>query len=304
MKNDLESIAVFVSVVREGSFSAAARRMGFSPSAISKRIAGLEQRIGVALLARTTRKISLTDAGREFYDRCAHGLSEIAAAEESVGRFGRQPHGVLRIKAPQAFGRLHVAPKIPLFLERHPQIRVDFVAGPGVRGQSDEAFDIWIASSDPPNGDLVSRTLAPIERVTCAAPSYFAKRPPPQSADDLADHNCLIFAGSDSVENEWVLRTDAGLRRVRVDGNFRTDDAEAMRAAVLAGVGVAHMPTFIVGPAIASGALIPIFRDRGGSGGAGASMKAYYGGAKYRLPKVRAFVDFLVASFRDEKWSS
>jgi DNA-binding transcriptional LysR family regulator len=301
MKNDLESIAVFVSVVREGSLSAAARRLGFSPSAVSKRIASLERRIGVALLDRTTRKTSLTDAGREFYERCAHGLSEIAAAQEAVGRFGRQPQGILRIKAPQAFGRLHVAPKIPAFLERHPQIRVDFVSGPIARESRDEKIDVWIASSDPPDLTLVSRTLAPIERVTCAAPSYFARRPAPTTAADLASHNCLIFAGSDSVENEWVLHTDQGVSRVRVAGNFRTDDAEAMRAAVLAGVGVAHMPTFVVGPALASGALVAVFRDRAGSGGA--SMKAYFGGAKYRLPKVKAFVDFLVASFRDEKWS-
>ena len=129
MKNDLESIAVFVSVVNQGSFSAAARELGLTPSAVSKKIAGLEDGLGVSLLRRTTRRIALTEAGQEFFECCSRSLSAISDAEETLTRLSSSPHGLLRIKAPQAFGRLHIAPAIPEFMAQYPQIRVDLTLG-------------------------------------------------------------------------------------------------------------------------------------------------------------------------------
>src|SRR4249920_40112 len=129
MKHDLESIAVFVSVVNEGSLSAAARDLGLTPSAVSKRIAGLEDGLGVSLLKRTTRSIALTEAGEEFFERCSRGLSAISDAEEMLSQFRSSPYGLLRIRAPQAFGRLHIAPAISEFMAQYPQIRVDLTLG-------------------------------------------------------------------------------------------------------------------------------------------------------------------------------
>jgi DNA-binding transcriptional LysR family regulator len=262
MKNDLESIAVFVSVVNQGSFSAAARELSLTPSAVSKRIAGLEDGLGVSLLRRTTRMIALTEAGQEFFECCSRSLSAISDAEETLSRFTSSPHGLLRIKAPQAFGRLHIAPAIPEFMAQYPQIRVDLTLGPLARDFMEEKIDVCVASSNPRDANLVAKTLAPFERVTCAAQSYIERFGRPHSVNDLARHNCLIFAGSDSIENEWVLHGEGGVRRVKVSGNFRTNDAESLYLAVLAGVGLAHMPTFVIGAALASGRLIPIFRDK------------------------------------------
>jgi len=300
MKNDLESVSVFVSVVKEGSFSAAARGLGLTPSAVSKRIAGLEDGLGVSLLRRTTRMIALTDAGQEFFEICSRSLSAISDAEEMLSRYRRSPHGLLRIKAPQAFGRLHIAPAIPEFMSRYPQIRVDLTLGTLAREFIEERIDVCVASADPRDANLTAKTLTPIERVTCAAPSYIEQFGRPNSVSDLALHNCLIFAGSASIENEWVLQSEDGVQRVKVSGSFRTNDAESLHLAVLAGVGLAHMPTFVVGPALESGRLISIFRDKRKV--SGARMSAYYPRAKHRLPKVKAFVDYLVGTFRKKEW--
>lgn len=302
MMDDLESVAAFVRVVREGSFSAAARELGFSPSAVSKRIARLEGRLGIALLSRTTRKIALTDAGQEFFDTCALSLQGIQEAVELVSRFRTTPYGLLRVKVPQAFGRLHIAPSIPEFMACYPDIQLDISFGSHEQDFSDKRIDVLVASADPPNGNLAVRPLTPIERVTCAAPAYLERAGKPSKVSDLDHHNCLLFTGSHSVENEWVIYDDKGVQRQRVSGSFRTNDAEAIYMAVLAGVGIAHMPKFIIEPALASGTLIPLFRDRGG--GTGASMKAYYLPAKYRLPKVKVFVDFLTEIIKTRRWES
>ena len=300
LKNDLESIAVFVSAVNKGSFSASARELGLTPSAVSKRISGLEDRLGVSLLRRTTRSISLTEAGQDFYDSCSRSLHIISDAEETLSRYTSLPHGLLRIKAPQAFGRLHIAPAIPAFMAQHPQIRVDLKLGPSARDFADDKIDICVASSSPRDTNLVSRTLAPFARVTCAAPSYIERFGLPNSARELATHNCLIFAGSDSVENEWTMHGEDGFRRIKVSGSFRTDDADSLFIAVLGGVGIGHMPTFVVGPALAAGSLVSIFQDQ--KGPSGACMRAYFPRAKNRLPKIRAFVDHLVGTFKDATW--
>ena len=226
MKHDLGGVAVFVSVVKEGSFSAAARELSLTPSAVSKRIAGLEDSLGVSLLRRTTRMIALTEAGQEFFDICSRSLSAISDAEEMLSKHRSSPHGLLRIKAPQAFGRLHIAPAIPKFMARYPQIRVDLTLGTLAREFIEERIDVCVASADPRDANLTAKILTPIERVTCAAPSYIERLGRPNSVSDLARHNCLIFAGSDSIENEWVLQDDEGLRRIKVSGNFRTNDAE------------------------------------------------------------------------------
>ena len=216
-------------------------------------------------------------------------------------RFSSSPHGLLRIKAPQAFGRLHIAPAIPEFMAQYPQIRVDLTLGPLARDFIEERIDVCVASSNPRDTNLVAKKLAPFERVTCAAPSYTERFGRPNSVSDLARHNCLIFAGSDSIEDEWVLHGKDGIQRVKVSGDFRTNDAESLYMAVLAGVGLAHMPTFVVGPALASGRLISIFRDKRDK--SGACMNAYFPRAKHRLPKVRAFIDYLVGTFENKEWS-
>lgn len=297
---DLESIAVFVTVAKSASFSEAARELGFTPSAVSKRVARLEARLGVSLFSRTTRKVQLTEAGEEYFERCSGGLNTIAEAGEVIARFGEMPQGMLRVRVPQAFGRLHIAPHIPAFLAKHQQISVDLRFGRLSGEQMEEGTDVYVASSDPPNVNLAVKVLTRITRVTCAAPSYITRAGKPASVRDLSNHDCLIFSGSDSSGNEWVLRGRGTIQRVRVAGRFRTNDAEAMHLAVLSGLGIAHVPTFLVGPDLSSGKLVPIFRDANNSHSA--TMKVYFPPAKNSLPKIRVFVDFLVALFKGKNW--
>ena len=299
MVGDLESIALFTRVIKEGSFSAAARDAGVSPSAISKRIARLEAQLGVTLLHRTTRKIALTDAGQHFYDSCAQDLQQIKSAEESLSRFRETPHGLVRVRAPQAFGRKFITPFIPQFLAENPDVQLDVIYGPLVGDHMDEKIDVLVASADPHDINLPMRVLTPLERVTCASRRYLEQHKMPPRFSDLSNHQCLVFSGSDSPEREWILHSDNAVQRVRVNGNFRTNNAEAIYAAVLAGIGIAHMPTFIAEPGLLSGDLVEIFRDKPGR--TGATMNVYLPHAKYRLPKVEAFVDFLVRACRSQR---
>lgn len=301
MKSDLGNVATFIRVVREGSFTAASKALRCTPSAVSKQVARLEHQLGVALLSRTTRKLMLTGAGQDFFERCAKGLSEISAAEESVQQFRDAPQGLLCVKAPQGFGRLHIAPLIPGFMSRYPAIEVDLDFGYSEKTRIEKHIDVIIASADPPNINLACRNLMPIERVTCASPAYIRQHGKPKEYKDLAGHNCLILTDRTSVVNEWTYHTKASIKRIRVSGNFRTNNTEAMYWAVTGGLGIAHMPTFVVGTAIKSGQLEIIFRDGSQRARHGAMIKAYYPPAKHRLPKVNAFIEYLVSSLRQDR---
>ena len=297
--NNLDSVYVFVRAVEAGTFSAAARELRVTPSAVSKQVAKLEDRLGVMLLNRTSRKLGLTDAGIEFYRSCSQSLASIERAEETLYQFRNEARGTLRVAVPQGFGRLRIAPLIPQFLALHPGIRIDLLFGRLSGHLIDERIDVLISSADPSDSNLIVRPLLPIERVACAAPPYLERQGTPAKIDELTRHNCLIFTNSDSLDHEWVFRTRTGHRRVRVSGNFQTNNHEALYVAVLSGLGIAHIPTYVVDPALKSGELIAVFSDlRDSSRGAGmATMNAYFPKAKNRLPKVNVFIDFLIKHF-------
>lgn len=297
MDQDFDSIYAFVRAVKAGTFSAAARELGVTPSAVTKKVAKLEQRLGVLLLQRTTRKFALTRIGREFYETCAEGLAALARAEDDIARARRTARGLLRVSVPQGFGRIHVAPLVPTLLARHPELHIALSFGRGPANFADTTLDIIVGSADPADTDLVVRKIMPFRRVTCATPDYLARHGAPRTRADLAGHNCLIFTDSDSVNDVWVYRKRGATERVRVSGNFQTDNLEAMNFAVMGGLGIAHMPTYIVGPALKSGALVEIFADDE-LGKSSACMNAYYARAKHRLPTVTAFVSCLAEHFR------
>lgn len=296
MSYDLDSVFAFVRAVAAGSFSAAARDLGVTPSAISKQVGKLEDRLGVILINRTSRKLTLTDAGSEFYQRCARSLADIEEAQEAVSHFTDAVRGPLRVNVPQGFGRLYVAPLLPEFLLRYPDVQIELLFGQLSKHVFDERIDVLIGSADPPVSSMIVRPLMNIDRVACAAPSYIARHGRPESIKDLADHNCLVITSTDSADHDWVFRTAAGRERVRVAGNFKTNNHEALHLAVLQGVGIAHVPTYIVGPALASGELVAIFEDVASpvDRALNDTMNAYYPQAKNRLLKVKTFVDFLV----------
>ena len=303
--NNLTGMAVFARVVEVSSFSAAARRLGLSKAAVSKHVARLERVLGVRLLNRTTRKLSLTEVGQAFYEHCARVVAEVEAAELAVSRLRSEPRGVLKLTAPAAFGHLHVAPAIPDFLDRHPELTVQMVMNDRVVDLAEEGCDVAIRMTNEPAGNLVARRLAPIRWVVCAAPQYLQRRGTPQFPQDLAQHNCLFYSFLEGSA-DWDFTSQAGaVTTVRVAGNFTVSNSEALREAVLRGLGVALLPTFTVGGDIQAGALQALLSGYTPRGSFGTDIYAVYLPTRYLSPKVRAFVDFFLERFGPEPyWDS
>lgn len=300
--DNLTGMAVFARVAEANSFSGAARRLGLSKAAVSKQVARLERVLGVRLLNRTTRKLSLTEVGQAFYEHCARVVAEAEAAELAVSRLRSEPRGVLRLTAPAAFGHLHVAPAIPDFLDRHPELAVQMVMNDRTVDLAEEGFDVAIRVSSEPTGNLVARRLAPIRWVVCAAPQYLQRRGTPQTPHELAQHNCLFYSFLEGSADWGFTLQDGESATVRVAGNFTVSNSEALREAVLRGLGVALLPTFTVGRDIQTGALQALLPDCTPRGTFGTDIYAVYLPTRYLSPKVRAFVDFFLERFGPEPY--
>ena len=231
------AIPVFVAVVESASFSAAARDLGISKSAVSKRINLLEQQLGVKLLQRTTRKLSLTEAGQQYYQYAAQAYHSAKQAEDVVAQLQGEPQGRLRINTPMSFGRLHIAPLIAKFLALYPKISIDMVMDDKQVDLVAEGFDVAIRAGDLPDSSLIARQLAPLHNVLCAAPAYLEKHGRPSELEQLRQHNCLQFTYSRDVK-EWLFVRNGQSQAIEVKGNFRVNNSEAMREAMLQGLGI------------------------------------------------------------------
>jgi DNA-binding transcriptional LysR family regulator len=302
MISDLDGILGFITTVESGNFSAAAKELGVTPSAVSKQIARLEARLGVPLFTRNSRGLSLTEAGQAYYHECTKGVAQLSLAEEQIGEFRSRPSGVLNVRAPQAFGIIHVAPHIPKFLALHPDITVDLTLRYNEDVELSSRQDIIISSTDPQAESMIVRPLVPIERVACAAPTYLEKHGRPTTTSELGQHNCLVFTGSSSQSGHWTLRTKQGVVRVPVSGNFKTNNHDVLYMAVMQGMGIAHMPSYVVSKALRQGALVALFGDRKDRRirTTRDTMNVYYAQEKDRFPKIRVFVDFLLCLFQNK----
>ncbi|NOY72676.1 MAG: LysR family transcriptional regulator [Gammaproteobacteria bacterium] len=282
------AIPVFVAVVESGGFSSAARKLNISKSAVSKRITQLEDKLGVRLLYRTTRQLSLTEAGEHYYENAVKALAYANEAEDSVTQQQATPQGRLRINVPMSFGRLHIAPLIPPFLERYPNIHIDMVMDDRVVDLVESGFDLAIRGGDLSDSSLISRKLMPLRLVLCASPDYFAQHNMPQTPADLIDHNCLLFSYSVS---QWDFTKQGKIERVRVSGNYQANNSEALREALLQGTGITRIPTFVVRSDIAAGRLNVVLGEYQ------MPIKAFYAlfPKRQHLPaKVRVFIDYIV----------
>jgi DNA-binding transcriptional LysR family regulator len=277
---------VFAHVVTAKGMSAAGRQLNLSPAVISKRIRRLEERLGVRLLQRTTRQLSLTEAGQGFYERVVSILSSIEDAEAWVSSGAGQVRGTLRVSAPTSFGRLHIAPHLKPFLDSHPQVTVELVLSDAFVDVVGEGFDLAVRIADLQDSSLVAKRLAPNHRVLCAAPSYLKAHRMPASIEDLGRHT-LIAHNAD----HWRLDGPDGPVTVRVNGPLRTNSSEVVREALLAGVGIALRSTWDVGPELKSGALQRVLPDY--SVGSRVAVYAVYPSRRHMEQKVRAFVDYL-----------
>lgn len=299
----LIGMAVFAKVVEAKSFSAAAGRLGISKSAASKQVSKLERQLSARLLNRTTRRLSLTEVGAAFYEHCARMLAEAEAAELAVSRLYAEPRGVLRVTAPAAFGHLHVAPAIPDFIGRYPEVAVQIVMNDRAVDLSEEGFDIAIRMTQEQAPNVVARRLAPVRWAVCAASAYLKGHDAPRAPQDLVRHNCLFYSlGGLEFSAEWRFTSDAGEAAVRVAGNFTVNNSEALREAVLKGLGIALLPTFTVGNDLREKRLQPLLPGYRALGTFGSDVYAVYLPTRFLSPKVRAFVDFFVERFGPEPY--
>ncbi|HYC36143.1 MAG TPA: LysR family transcriptional regulator [Usitatibacter sp.] len=295
---DLQNMAIFAAVVEAKSFSEAARRLDVSKSVVSKAISRLERSIGARLLNRTTRAMSLTEAGSVFYAHCARIVEELEQARLAVGQFHTEPRGLLRISASVAFGTLHIAPALPVFLARHPEVRIDMVIGDRFVDLAEERFDLAIRIAREPAQNLVARKLAAVNRKIVATPEYFRRHGVPREPAELAAHNCLTYTHFNPQE-QWKLRGPEGDIAVPISGNLRLNDDEALSAAVLGGLGVALLPTFIIGGDVQAGRLQAVLSDYVPSE---RHIHAVYLPNRHVPANVRAFIDFLKERFSPQPY--
>jgi DNA-binding transcriptional LysR family regulator len=292
----MKDISVFVHVAEAKSFTAASERIGLSRSAVGKSIVRLEDRLGVRLLQRTTRSVSLTGEGAAFLERCVRLLADLDEAEMAMLSHSQAPRGRLRLDLPVSFGRLHVLPILSRFMHKWSEISVSASFNDRYVDLIDEGVDLAIRIGGSEDGRLMSRLLAPHRLVTCAAPSYFTSRAVPQTIDELADHSCLAFVhGGRPVE--WRFNENGMGRSVTIGGRFAATNAEALRDATLAGYGIARLATFLISDDLRAGRLVPVLEHVDADG---PPIRAVYPSSRHLSPKVRTFIDELIDAWRPE----
>jgi DNA-binding transcriptional LysR family regulator len=290
----LTALESFAAVARRLSFVAASDELGVSASALSRRIAQLEASLGTRLFQRTTRKVSLTEAGGVYLRYVIEALEQIADGHAAVSKFASEPTGRLRVALPNLFGQLQVAPRIPKFLRRNPKISLELSFSDWAVDLVSEGYDVAVRVGTLESSSLVARRLAPNRRLLCASPEYLAHHGEPTDPHELVNHACLQVSTYRSYD--WRLQRDDETIDVAISPVIRADNAEALRQAALAGCGITLMPTFIVSDDMRAGRLVQILSEWQATE---SWVWALYLHTRFLPLKVRAFVDFLVAEFGD-----
>ena len=293
-----DEMSVFVRAVENGGFSAAARSLGMTPSAVSKLVGRLENRLGARLIHRTTRAFSLTHEGVAFYQRSLHILREIDEAEEAIGRATTVPRGTLRVNAAVAFATYQVVPLLPEFFERYPDVHLELTVSDRVIDLVEEAVDVAIRIGVRTDSSLISRQLVEDRRVVCASPAYLQRYGTPRVPEDLLRHSCLCWIGNQGGLNEWPFAGPEGSYTLSVSGHVEVNSGEVLYEMALAGLGIARVAEFRVGADIKAGRLAPLLVEH--QPPEHLPIHAVYPHRRHLLPKVRAFVDFLIEKFHPE----
>jgi len=296
---DLNEIVVFARVVETGSFTAAAHALGLPKSTVSRKIAQLEERLDARLLQRTTRKLSLTEIGKAYYERCQRIVTDIAEAEQMVSDLQAAPRGLLRVTTPVDLGGLYFGALIAEFLTANPEIQVELLVSDRVFDLVDERFDLGIRFGPLPDSSLVARRLGEVCGLMVAAPAYLARRGTPTHPDQLAGHDVLGFVPVKRLRS-WKLVGPRGAElEVHPTSRFTSNGMFAVRDAVRAGAGIAMMSDFAVSQDIAAGTLARVLPEwRGFSG----ELFAVYPSTRNLSPKLRTFLDFLTAKLTPPPW--
>jgi DNA-binding transcriptional LysR family regulator len=292
----LLAMRAFTRVVEDGSFSRAAERLGLSTTSVSRLLGELEAHLGTRLLHRTTRRLSLTDVGRSYLERCIAILDEVEAAEALAGSATEQPRGTLRVNAPVSFGARHLSTLIPRYCAQHPQVTVEITLSDRQVDLVEEGFDMAIRIASELRTTLIARRLAPARLVLVASPEYLARHGRPVMPQDLAQHLCLGYLYTRGGL-EWELHGPGGPHVIALHGPLRANNGDLIQEAALAGAGIALQPTFICGEALERGALEVLLPDYPP---VAIAIHAVYTSRRHLSAKVRTFVDFLAANLGEE----
>jgi DNA-binding transcriptional LysR family regulator len=290
--SQLEDMRLFVETLDAASFTTAADRLGLSKQSVSKRLMALEARLGVRLLNRTTRRLHATELGLAYYERARQILQEVAQAEQAITRQNAAPRGTLRLSAPMSFGTMHLSPAIPRFLEAHAEVAIELDLNDRTVDLVGEGYDMSVRIGALADSSLIARSIAPVETVTCASPDYLARKGTPHSPAELRQHDCLLYGHGKNVE--WLFTQQGKPSPVAVSGRLRANNGEIVRDAAIGGLGLAYLPTFIVGEALRDGRLVTVldaYRPPL------TAIHAVYPQHRQTSLAIHAFVDFLRSTF-------
>jgi DNA-binding transcriptional LysR family regulator len=286
--SQIEDMRILIEVVDRGSFSAAATRLGLTKQLVSRRIMTLEERLGVQLLVRTTRRLALTDLGQDYLDRSRRIVAEVEEADQAMASHVATPRGTLRISAPLSYGRSHLSTLLAGFLTLHPGVRIELDMTDRPIDLVAEGYDLAVRIGSLVDSSLIARRLTTIHMVVCASPAYFDRAGIPRTVADLADHECLEYRHSRG--STWPLMVGGRPEMVPVRGRYLANNGDVLRDAAIAGLGLVQLPTFIVGDDLAAGRLVTVLDDA-----APAPTAAYvvHPAHRQRSRLVRAFGDYL-----------
>lgn len=289
----LEAMGAYTKVVSLGSYAEAGRALGLTRSAVSKAVMELERILGVRLLDRSTRRVSTTEPGRAYYERCVDILASVEEIELQVSRLHEEPKGVLKVNAPMSFGALHLGPAIAAFMAAYPDLKIELTLTDRFIDPIEEGVDVTIRIAVLGDSSLIARKLAPARRVLVASPDYVSRFGAPQTPEDLSRHRGLAYGHTTTLQ-KWRLTHGGETLSVPITSNLCSNNGDILRDAALAGQGIAKLPTFLVGADIEAGRLRVVLADYPPTQ---LGIYALYTPNRYLAAKTRVFIDFLVGRF-------
>ena len=289
----LDAMNAFVKVVASGSYAEAARRLSLTRSAVSKAVMELEQQLGARLLDRTTRRVTPTEAGLAYYDRCMAILAQVEETEAQISRLHDEPKGLLKVNAPMSFGTLYLGDAIADFMIRYSDLRIELTLTDRFIDPLEEGVDVTVRIGTLSDSSLIARRIVPARILLVASPGYLKKHGTPKSPADLANHRCLSYGHTTSMQR-WHLMEKGKPISVSIGACLSSNNGDALRDAAVKGIGIAQLPTFIVGEDVAEGRLKIVLPDNRPDD---LTIHALYAPNRYLAAKTRVFIDFLVDRF-------
>jgi DNA-binding transcriptional LysR family regulator len=292
------SMRVFSAVAKNGSFSTAAKKLSISKAMASKHVQNLESSLGVRLFNRTTRKLNLTDVGSAYYDKVDNILTDIDETELAISQLNSEPKGTLKIMAPPSFGAFHLSRALSVYLRKYPDVSTVIELNNRMPDLVEDGIDLAFYLGELDDSSFVARKIASTRRVICASPYYLKQNGTPQTPDDLAKHNCMIYAPN-TVLSEWDFINNNVKIKVKISGDIQCNDGDALRIAAIQGCGIAQLPTYMVGLDIQSGRLNALLEEYEPEK---LPIYAIYNHRKYLSAKIQTFIEFMYELYQPEAY--